>query len=132
MPDIKEYLAADGRNRYREWFNVLAAPAAAKAASAVARMAAGNTSNLKGIGSGLAEWRIDWGPGIRIYVHQDGTRLIVLLGGSDKGSQSTEIKAAAVLVKEYKQRKKSATQVVTKTKKSGKTKAASRKKKDKR
>jgi putative addiction module killer protein len=118
MPSVEEYLAADGRNHYREWFNGLAAPAAAKAATAVARMAAGNTSNLKGIGQGLAEWKIDWGPGIRIYVHQDGAQLIILVGGSDKSDQAAEIKAAATLVEEYKQRKKVAAQAEnTKTKK---------------
>jgi putative addiction module killer protein len=67
---VQEYIAADGRNHYREWFNRLAPLAAAKAAAAVARMAAGNSSGLKGLGSGLAEWRIDWGPGLRLYVHQ--------------------------------------------------------------
>ena len=92
----------------------LAAPAAAKTASAVARMAAGNTSNLKGISAGLAEWRIDWGPGLRIYVHQDGADLILLLGGSDKSGQASQIKAAAALLAEYKQRKKAAGQVPTK------------------
>ncbi|WP_221174297.1 hypothetical protein [Luteibacter sp. 9135] len=57
MVTIQEYVADDGRNYYREWFNSLTAPAAAKAATAVARMAAGNTSNLKGIGNALAEWK---------------------------------------------------------------------------
>jgi putative addiction module killer protein len=103
---VQEYIAADGRNHYREWFNRLAPLAAAKAAAAVARMAAGNSSGLKGLGSGLAEWRIDWGPGLRLYVHQDGIRLIVMLGGSDKGDQTQEIKAAAKLANEYKERKK--------------------------
>ena len=127
MPRVEEYLAEDGRNHYREWFNRLAAPAAAKAAAAVARMAAGNTSNLKGIGNGLAEWRIDWGPGIRLYVHQDGAEWIILLGGSDKGDQSAEIKAAATLVEEYKRRKKAAVQAENAKAK----KTSSGKKKDK-
>jgi len=129
MPHVEEYLAADGRNHYQEWFNRLPAPAAAKAASAVARMAVGNTSNLKGIGPGLAEWRIDWGPGIRIYVHQDGVQLIVLVGGSDKGDQAAEIKAAAVLVEEYKQRKKAV--ALAATEKARKAVAPSGKKKGK-
>ena len=114
MPIVEEYLTADGRNHYRDWFMGLAAPAAAKIAGAVARMAAGNTSNLKSISAGLAEWRIDWGPGLRIYVHQDGADLILLLGGSDKSGQTSQIKAAAALLAEYKQRKKAAGQVPTK------------------
>ncbi|WP_213949496.1 type II toxin-antitoxin system RelE/ParE family toxin [Luteibacter sp. dw_328] len=105
---VQEYVSSDGRNHYREFFNSLAPQAAAKAATAVARMAAGNTSGLKGLGSGLAEWRIDWGPGIRLYVHQDGDQLVVMLGGSDKGNQSAEVTAAATLAAEYKERKKAA------------------------
>ena len=46
-------------------------------------------------------------------MHQDGVQLIVLVGGSDKGDQAAEIKAAAVLVEEYKQRKKAVTQAAT-------------------
>lgn len=87
MPIVEEYLTADGRNHYRDWFMGLAAPAAAKTASAVARMAAGNTSNLKGISAGLAEWRIDWDPGLRIYVHQDGADLILLLAAATKAGR---------------------------------------------
>ena len=69
-------------------------------------MATGTTSGLKGLANGLPEWKIDRGPGPGIYVHRDGKELIVLMGGSDKGDQTAQIKAAAVLVQEYKQRKK--------------------------
>jgi putative addiction module killer protein len=82
---MQEYVDENGHNHYREWFDSVATETATKAAAAVARMAAGSTSGLKGIGPGLAEWRINWGPGIRLYVHQDGKDLIVLMGGSDKG-----------------------------------------------
>lgn len=103
---IREYVTAEGRNRYREWFDSLSAQAAAKASGAVARMAAGNISGLKSIGDGLCEWRIDWGPGLRIYVMQDGENLIVLFGGSDKSRQQAEIKRAKKLREEYQARKK--------------------------
>ncbi|WP_325366336.1 hypothetical protein [Dyella sp.] len=75
MPTVREYIAKDGRNHYADWFNRLKPLAAAKIAAIIARMAAGNTSSLKGIANGLVEWRLDWGPGIRIYVHQDSQRL---------------------------------------------------------
>lgn len=103
---VEEYIDKDGRNAYAAWFRELSPVAAAKAATATARMAAGNTSGLKGLGDGLAEWRIDWGPGLRLYVHQEGDQLIVLMGGSDKGDQAREIARAKELVAEYKQRKK--------------------------
>jgi putative addiction module killer protein len=73
-----------------------------------ARLATGNTSGLKSLGGGLAEWRLDWGPGLRIYVHQDGDELILLLGGSDKGDQQQAIAQARKLVAEYKMLKKNA------------------------
>mgnify|MGYP001046454889 CR=1 FL=1 len=104
---VEEYVALDGRNRYREWFNKLSPHAAAKVATAVVRMASGNRSGLKGIGSALSEWRIDWGPGLRIYVLQDGQSLIVLFGGGDKSDQGAQIRVATDLVAEYKRRKTS-------------------------
>jgi putative addiction module killer protein len=104
---VEEYVALDGRNRYREWFNDLSPYAAAKVATAVVRMASGNTSGLKSLGSALFEWRIDWGPGLRIYVLQEGKSLIVLFGGGDKSDQRAQIEAATNLVVEYKRRKTS-------------------------
>ncbi|GLQ88270.1 type II toxin-antitoxin system RelE/ParE family toxin [Dyella flagellata] len=106
MPAITEYVDSKGRNHYAEFFNDLPAVAAAKVTVAVVRMETGHSSGLKSLGAGLAEWRIDWGKGIRIYVHQDGDELIVLMGGGDKSDQSKEIEKAIDLVKEYKQRKK--------------------------
>ncbi|WP_266171996.1 type II toxin-antitoxin system RelE/ParE family toxin [Dyella subtropica] len=123
MPAVREYIARDGRNHYAEWFNRLGAPAAAKVAGVIGRLATGNTSGLKGIANGLAEWKLDWGPGIRVYVHQDGKDLILLMGGSDKGDQQTEINAAAVLVHEYKERKKEAAKAAKIAVKTGSGKA---------
>ena len=47
------------------------------------RLEGGNRSGLKPGGEGVSEWRIDWGPGIRIYL-DDGAKLIILLGGGPK------------------------------------------------
>jgi putative addiction module killer protein len=64
----------------------------------------GNTSNVKWIG-GIAEYRIDWGPGFRIYLGKDGEKLIVLLGGGTKKRQQGDIDRAKALWAEYKARK---------------------------
>ncbi len=64
--DVREYIDATGGSPYAVWFDSLSAPAAAKVAIAVARMAQGNLSNVKPVGSGVLEYRIDFGPGYRI------------------------------------------------------------------
>ena len=57
---------------------------AAKVTTAVVRLEGGNRSGLKPVGKGVSEWRIDWDPGIRIYLAFDGAKLIILLGGGTK------------------------------------------------
>ena len=51
--EVREYVAADGSNPYAKWFNSLSAQAAAKVAIAITRMAQGNLSNAKSVGTGL-------------------------------------------------------------------------------
>jgi putative addiction module killer protein len=104
--DVREYVAADGSTPYAKWFNSLNAPAAAKVAIAVTRMAQGNLSNVKSVGGGLHEYRIDFGPGYRIYFGRHGERLIILLGGGTKKRQQDDIRRAHGLWTEYRRRKK--------------------------
>lgn len=102
---VKEYIREDGSNPYKKWFDNLNAQAAAKVTVAKARLELGNTSNIKWF-DGIGEYRIDWGPGYRIYLVQDGKNLIVLFGGGTKKQQQKDIKQAKELCKEYKARKK--------------------------
>lgn len=104
---IEEYLCEDGSNPYRKWFDALAPQAAAKVTTALLRMEMGNTSNVKWF-EGLGEYRIDWGPGYRIYLALDGATLIVLFGGGTKRGQQADIEQAKTLLAEYKARKKAA------------------------
>ena len=106
MIDVREYLAADGSSPYAKWFNALNAPAAAKVAIAITRMAQGNLSNAKSVGGGVLEYRIDFGPGYRIYFGRDGERLVILLGGGTKKRQRDDVHRAQNLWADYKQRKK--------------------------
>lgn len=101
---VEEYLSADGSNPYRDWFESLHVQAAAKVTTAVLRMEMGNISNVKWF-NGIGEYRIDWGPGYRIYLTQDGDRLIVLFAGGTKASQRADIKRALKLNDEYWTRK---------------------------
>ncbi len=102
---VTEYIRANGSIPFREWFNKLNSHAAAKVAVALVRLEQGNTSNIKWF-SGLAEYKIDWGPGYRIYFLQDGEELIVLLGGGIKKQQQKDIKQASELLQEYKKRRR--------------------------
>ena len=68
-------------------------------------MESGNTSNVKSVGGGVSECRIDTGPGYRIYFGSDGDTLIILLGGGTKDRQQRDIAAARELWQEYKRRK---------------------------
>jgi putative addiction module killer protein len=103
---IDEYLRADGSNPYKAWFDGLEAQAAAKVTTAKLRLELGNTSSVKWF-AGMGEYVIDWGPGLRIYLAQDGDRLIVLFGGGTKRGQQRDIDTAKALFAEYKARKKS-------------------------
>jgi putative addiction module killer protein len=106
MIEIREYVGTEGRSPYGKWFDRLNAQAAAKVATALVRMEQGNLSNAKGIGAGVSEYRIDFGPGYRIYFGKDGDMLIILLGGGTKKRQQRDIEVAKTLWREYKQRKR--------------------------
>jgi putative addiction module killer protein len=102
---VKEYTREDGSNPYKEWFDNLNSQAAAKVSVAIVRMELGNTSNIKWSGS-LGWKKINWGPGYRVYLAQDGKDLIILFGGGTKKGQNKDIKQAKELFAEYKNRKR--------------------------
>ena len=106
MIAVREYLDRSGRSPYAEWFDGLNAPAAAKVATALKRIAQGNLSNVKGVGSGVFEYTVDFGPGYRVYFGKDGDWLVVLLGGGSKKRQQRAINLAIGRWGDYKERKK--------------------------
>jgi putative addiction module killer protein len=107
--EIREYIDTLGRSPFARWFDGLNAHAAAKVATALARMEQGNLSNARGVGAGVSEYRIDFGPGYRVYFGKDGDTLIILLGGGTKKRQQRDIEAARDLWREYKRRKRQET-----------------------
>jgi putative addiction module killer protein len=66
MLDVRYYVSATGEEPFAEWFAGLDVAASAKIARALARMEQGNLSNVEGVGEGVLEYRIDFGPGYRI------------------------------------------------------------------
>ena len=102
---ILEYIKEDGSSPYQKWFDGLNPNAAAKITVAKVRLESGNFSNIKWF-SGIGEYRIDWGPGYRIYLAREGNRLIILFGGGTKKTQQGDINRALELYREYKDRKK--------------------------
>lgn len=106
MIELREYLEPEGGSPFADWFAHLDPKAAAKVATALIRLAAGNFSNVKGVGSGVFEYRIDFGPGYRVYFGKDGERLVILLGGGTKKRQQLDINAAFANWQHYKRRKK--------------------------
>jgi len=87
---VQEYVKQDGSSPYAEWFNTLNPQAAARVTVAISRLELGNTSNIKWF-DGIGEYKINWGPGYRIYLAQQGKQLIILFGGGIKDSQKSDI-----------------------------------------
>jgi putative addiction module killer protein len=105
MPEIRYYVASDGQQPFATWFANLEAVARAKVARAIVRLGQGNFSNAKSVGAGVFEYRIDFGPGYRVYFGQDGPSLVILLAGGTKKRQQRDIDAAHGFWQGYKQSK---------------------------
>ena len=69
----------------------------AKVLARIERLIGGNPGDVRPVGSGVSELRINYGPGYRVYYLQWGTTLIILLAGGDKSSQVKDIDVALLL-----------------------------------
>lgn len=102
---LLEYVTATGHSPFAKWREKLDPTTRARVTIAAFRLEAGNFSAAKGIGAGVFELRLDFGPGYRIYFGKDGDRLVILLGGGTKKRQQSDIEAAQTLWREFKQTK---------------------------
>ncbi len=85
---------------YAKWIDNLAdIRARARILVRVERLAAGNPGDVKPVGEGVSELKIDYGPGYRVYFKKQGQELIILLAGGDKSSQAKDIKLALDLAR---------------------------------
>jgi putative addiction module killer protein len=86
---------------YSQWFNALRdRQARARIDVRIRRLSMGNPGDVKPVGKGVSELRIDYGPGYRVYFIQRGDTLIILLAGGDKSTQDQDIKIALDLAKD--------------------------------
>jgi putative addiction module killer protein len=106
MIEVREYITEAGKSPFGKWFAGLNAPAAVKVTTALERIATGNFSHAKALGAGVSEYKLDFGPGYRIYFGMDGDLLVILLAGGSKKGQSGDIEAAKVNWADYKRRKR--------------------------
>jgi len=103
MPEIRYYVASDGQQPFATWFADLESVARAKVTRAIVGLEQGNFSNVKSVGEGVFEYRIDFGPGYRVYFGRDGAALVILLTGGTKKRQQRDIDAAHSYWQDYKQ-----------------------------
>jgi len=106
MVDIREYLNRDGHSPFGEWRGKLDPEARRKVTTALYRVGLGNFSNVQGVGAGVFECKINFGPGYRVYFGKDGEQIVILLGGGTKQRQQNDISLALNRWEDYKQRKR--------------------------
>ena len=81
--------------KYAQWLDGLRdINARARIQIRVERLAAGNAGDIKSVGEGVSELRINYGPGYRVYFTKRGRELVILLAGGDKSTQASDIKTA--------------------------------------
>ena len=73
--------------------------ARARVQARIERLAGGNAGDVKPVGEGVSELRIDCGPGYRVYFKKRGHEIVILLAGGDKSTQTTDIKTALRLAR---------------------------------
>jgi putative addiction module killer protein len=96
--ELREYLTETGRNPFHAWLHELRdTQARARIRVRLNRLRLGNFGDCKPVGEGVLELRMNFGPGYRAYVGQDGDTLVILLCGGDKQTQTRDIAKA----KEY-------------------------------
>jgi putative addiction module killer protein len=104
--DIRYYIAPDGQSPFERWFAGLDPAARATVTTAIVRLGQGNLSNVKGVGEGVLEYRINFGPGYRVYFGRDGETLVILLSGGTKQRQQRDIASAIGMWADYRRRKR--------------------------
>ena len=99
-------MAEDGTDYFAEWLRRQDSEIRARVQTRIDRVELGNFSDHKGVGKGVSEFRIDFGPGYRVYYGLDSARLVILLVGGTKRRQARDIEMAQACWKAYQQEKR--------------------------
>ena len=106
--EIELYETFFGRCPFDDWFeSIRETLTRSKILIRLDRLKMGNFGDCKSIGDGVSELRIYYGPGLRVYYSRVGTKVLLLLCGGDKGSQTKDIDKAKEYWKEYQSREQS-------------------------
>ena len=105
MNSVRRYRTEDGREVVTQWLDQLRdVRAKARIVARVARLKAGNLGDCKPLRDGVSEFRVDYGPGYRVYFGIVGFQVILLLCGGDKRSQAVDIDKAVTYLADFKKR----------------------------
>ncbi len=103
--ELREYLTEAGHNPFKEWLHSLRdLQGRARIRVRLNRVRLGNLGDCKAVGEGVMEFRMDFGPGYRVYFGQAGNTLVILLCGGDKRTQARDIATAKQYWQSYKRR----------------------------
>lgn len=103
--EIQNYLTGEGRSPYEEWLDSMRdTKARDKIDNRLRRVKLGNLGDYAGVGQGVLELRINYGPGYRVYFGQVGTTIVLLLCGGDKSTQAQDIRKAQEYWRDYERR----------------------------
>ncbi len=108
MIRVVHYVGRDGRDHFGRWMQAQAPHVRVRLQSRIDRLELGNFGDHKGVGRGVSELRIHFGPGYRVYYARDGDDLVLLLVGGTKSRQTRDIQQAQALWSEYRQEKRDA------------------------
>ena len=103
--ELRRYRTPEGKMPLSEWLNDLDVNTGDRISVYIERMKVGNFGNSRSVGEGISELKIDFGPGYRVYYLLDGSSVVVLLCGGDKGSQQKDIRLARQFATDYWRRK---------------------------
>lgn len=103
--ELQIYVTVDGRAPFSEWLGALRdIKVRAKIRVRLDRVSLGNLGDCHGVGDGVQELRIDYGPGYRVYFGLVGSTIVLLLCGGDKSTQVKDIEQAKGYWREYRRR----------------------------
>ena len=103
MIRVVHYVAEDGTDYFDKWLRRQNTEIRARVLTRIDRLELGNFGDHKGVGKGVSELRIGFGPGYRVYYGLDGRNLVILLAGGTKRRQRRDIEKAQACWRAYRE-----------------------------